>query len=215
MKLPDPPLLLVTDRRQAGRPLAEVIASACAAGCRWISLREKDLPATEQIELAHALRPIARQWGALLMLHGSAEIARAAGVDGVHLAAGSDAAEARAIIGSGLVGASIHTVQEATVLAAGEIDYALAGPAYETASKPGYGPPLGAAGIAAIVRACRVPVLAIGGIAVTVVPELIQAGAGGIAVMGSVMRAPSVATDVMRLLAALADGQAGNPATTA
>jgi thiamine-phosphate pyrophosphorylase len=211
MKLPDPPLLLVTDRRQAGRPLGEVIAPACAAGCRWISLREKDLPATEQIALARALLPIARQWGALLMLHGSAEMARAAGVDGVHLAAGSATAEARVTFGSGLVGASVHTVQEATALAAYDVDYALAGPAYETASKPGYGPPLGTAGIAAMVRACRVPVLAIGGIAVTAVPELIQAGAGGIAVMGSLMRAPSVATETMRLLAALADARARNP----
>jgi thiamine-phosphate pyrophosphorylase len=138
-------------------------------------------------------------------------MARAAGVDGVHLAAGSDIAEARAIFGSGLVGASIHSVQEASALAACDVDYALVGPAYETASKPGYGPPLGAAGIAAMVRACRVPVFAIGGVTVASVPELIQAGAGGIAVMGSVMRAPSVATEAMRLLAALADAQARNP----
>jgi thiamine-phosphate pyrophosphorylase len=211
MKLPDPPLLLVTDRRQASRPLGEVIAPACAAGCRWISLREKDLPAAEQIALARALLPIARQWGALLMLHGTAEMARAAGVDGVHLAAGSNTAKARAIIGSGLVGASVHMVQEVTALAAPDVDYALAGPAYETASKPGYGPALGATGIAAIARACRVPVLAIGGIAETAVLELIEAGAGGIAVMGSVMRATGVATETMRLLAALADARARNP----
>jgi thiamine-phosphate pyrophosphorylase len=211
MKLPDPPLLLVTDRRQASRPLGEVIAPACAAGCRWISLREKDLPAAEQIALARALLPIARQWGALLMLHGTAEMARAAGVDGVHLAAGSNTAKARAIIGSGLVGASVHMVQEVTALAAPDVDYALAGPAYETASKPGYGPALGATGIAAIARACRVPVLAIGGIAETAVLELIEAGAGGIAVMGSVMRATGVAAETMRLLAALADARARNP----
>jgi thiamine-phosphate pyrophosphorylase len=138
-------------------------------------------------------------------------MAREAGVDGVHLAAGSDTAEARAIIGSGLIGASIHTIHEAAALAVCEVDYALAGPAYETISKPGYGPALGAAGIAAVVRACRVPVLAIGGIEVTTVPELIQAGAVGIAVMGSLMRAPSVATEAMRLLAALADAQTRNP----
>ena len=90
MNLPDPPLLLVTDRRQAGRPLAEVIAPACAAGCRWISVREKDLPAAEQVALARGLLPIARRWGARVTLHGTAEMARAAGVDGVHLAAGSD-----------------------------------------------------------------------------------------------------------------------------
>jgi thiamine-phosphate pyrophosphorylase len=213
MKLPDPPLLLVTDRRQAARPLGEVIALACAAGCRWISLREKDLPAAEQIALARALQPIARQWGTRLTLHGTAEMARAAGVDGVHLSAGGDTAKARAIIGSGLVGLSVHAVQEAAALASCEVDYAIAGPAYETASKPGYGPALGTAGIAAIARACPVPVLAIGGIAVTGVLELIRSGASGIAVMGSVMRATEAATETMRLLAALAHARAKNPET--
>ncbi len=55
MQLPDPPLLLVTDRRQARRPLAEIVAAALAAGCRWVSLREKDLPEDEQVPLARAL----------------------------------------------------------------------------------------------------------------------------------------------------------------
>ena len=44
MRLPDPPLLLVTDRAQARRALAEVVAAVFAGGCRWVSLREKDLP---------------------------------------------------------------------------------------------------------------------------------------------------------------------------
>jgi thiamine-phosphate pyrophosphorylase len=138
-------------------------------------------------------------------------MARAAGVDGVHLAAGSDTAEARAIMGAGLVGASVHTVPEAAALAPPDVDYALAGPAYATASKPGYGPALGTAGITAIARACRVPVLAIGGIAVAAVLELIPAGASGIAVMGSLMRGSGVATEAMRLIAALADAQARRP----
>ena len=51
-ELPDPPLLLVTDRRQARRPLPEIVAAALDAGCRWISLREKDLPEDEQVPLA-------------------------------------------------------------------------------------------------------------------------------------------------------------------
>ena len=49
MRLPHPPLLLVTDRRQARKPLVEVVAAALAAGCRWVSVREKDLPEDDQI----------------------------------------------------------------------------------------------------------------------------------------------------------------------
>ena len=71
MKLPDPPLLIVTDRRQALLPLAEIVEAALEAGCRWISVREKDLPIAEQIELAQNLSPLTRRAGARLTLHGT------------------------------------------------------------------------------------------------------------------------------------------------
>ena len=48
MKLPDPPLLVISDRIQARRPLTEIAAAAFRGGCRWFSLREKDLPAAER-----------------------------------------------------------------------------------------------------------------------------------------------------------------------
>src|SRR5439155_6162438 len=92
VKLPDPPLLLVTDRRQARRPLAEVVGAALAAGCRWVSLREKDLAEDDQIGLARTLLPMARRHGARLTVHGEAALANTCGADGVHLPSCSDAA---------------------------------------------------------------------------------------------------------------------------
>src|SRR5580692_9915228 len=93
VRLPDPPLLLVTDRRQARRPLPEVVGAALASGCRWISLREKDLPDDEQIPLARMLLPMARRHGARLLVHGEAALAKLAGTDGVHLQSGSRSEE--------------------------------------------------------------------------------------------------------------------------
>ena len=85
----DRSLLLVTDRKQAAGPLAGILDDAFAAGCRWASLREKDLPAEEQVQLARDLLALARRFGARLTLHGDPNLAFAAGVDGVHLPAGS------------------------------------------------------------------------------------------------------------------------------
>ena len=76
MRLPDPPLLIVTDRRQARRSLAEIAAVALEAGCRWISLREKDLPDDEQVLLARSLLPMTRRHGAFLLVHGEAALAK-------------------------------------------------------------------------------------------------------------------------------------------
>lgn len=204
MKLPDPPLLVVTDRQQARRPLRDVIAAALGAGCRWISLREKDLPPDEQILLARSLLPLVHAKGAKLMLHGEAALAHNAGVDGVHLPAGSDLTAARARIGPNkLLGVSIHTVTEAEAIDPTLADYALAGPAFETASKPGYGPEIGRKGLSDITHAARVPVLAIGGVNVARLAELVAAGAAGVAVMGGIMRAADPAQETAALIATL------------
>ena len=205
MKLPDPPLLLVTDRQQARLPLAEVVTAALAAGCRWVSVREKDLSADDQIALVRTLLPTVRRHGGRLTVHGDAALANACGADGVHLPSGSDPARSRAMLGAGkLIGVSIHTVTEAEAIDPGAVDYAIAGPAYETASKPGYGPEIGRKGLAEIARAARVPVLAIGGINVARVAEVLAAGPAGVAVMGGVMRTTDPGQVMKALLATVA-----------
>ena len=202
--LPDPPLLLVTDRRQARRPLPEIVGAALGAGGRWISLREKDLPEDEQVPLARLLLPMIRRHGARLSIHGAAALAKLAGVDGVHLPSGADAAAARAELDpKKLIGVSIHTVTEAEAIDPAVVDYALAGPAFETVSKPGYGPEIGRKGLAEMARAVRVPLLAIGGINTLRVAEVIAAGCAGVAVMGGVMRAADPGLEVGALVATL------------
>jgi len=205
VRIPKPPLLLVTDRSQARLPLEDIVARACAGGCRWVSVREKDLPADEQIALARRLAPVVQRYGARLTLHGDADLARAAAADGVHLSADGDAAAARTTLGPhAFVGISIHGAAEAVALDPRAVDYAIAGPAFLTASKPGYGPALGPEGLAAICRATPVPVVAIGGIDAENVGDVMKTGVAGIVVMGSVMRSAEPEKTIKDLLAALA-----------
>ena len=202
MKLPDPPLLLITDRRQTLSPLADVVRAALATGCRWISMREKDLSEVDQVALARVLLSMARPHGACLTLHGDAALAKACGADGVHLPAGSDPIASRAMLGPAkLIGLSLHTVTEAAAIDPNVVDYAIAGPIFETPSKPGYGPGIGRKGLVEIARAAPVPVLAINA---TRAAEVLAAGPVGIAVMGGVMRATDPGQEMRALLAIVA-----------
>lgn len=206
MRLPHPPLLVVTDRRQASTGLDAILAECFAAGCRWASVREKDLPPGEQVALATRLGAMAQDHDARLALHGDPALAREAGLDAIHLPAGADAAAARALLGKdAFIGISVHSVAEAEALEEELVDYAMAGPAYATASKPGYGPALGRNGIGDICRASAVPIIAIGGITAAVVGEMLGAGVAGVAVMGSIMRAERPAEEVEALIAALTE----------
>jgi thiamine-phosphate pyrophosphorylase len=209
MRLPDPPLLLITDRSQSRQPLADAVTSAFVAGCRWVSVREKDLSVSDQIALAKQLLPIAHHYGACLTLHGDPEIANACHADGVHLPADGNAARARAVMDpKKLIGCSVHSLSEVCALDSASVDYAIVGPTYASASKPGYGPVLGAVGLRAFASATSVPIIAIGGIEPNAVPDVIANGAAGIAVMGGVMRATNREAHVTALLHALADAKA-------
>lgn len=204
MTLPAPPLLLITDRLHARGDIFDIVEHALRAGCRWLSVREKDLPASEQIHLLREMVLLAEQHAARITMHGDAKLAREGGAHGVHLPAGSDGAEARRLLGEdALIGLSIHSADEARKASAVALDYVVAGPVFETASKPGYGPALGVKGLAHIIPASRVPVIAIGGITAENARDCRDAGAAGIAVMGGVMRAKDPAEAVTRLIGAL------------
>jgi thiamine-phosphate pyrophosphorylase len=207
--LPDPPLLVITDRTQASTALVSIVTAVLRAGCRWVSVREKDLRAAEQVALIRDLLPIAREFGAMLTLHGDAALARASGADGVHLPEGSNQSAARAALGSAaLVGISIHGGAQIRALDPAVVDYAIAGPVYASPSKPGYGSALGSEGLRALVSQARVPVIGIAGIEPGNVADVVATGAAGIAVMGGVMRVADPGAHTGALLDALAAARA-------
>lgn len=78
----------------------------------------------------------------------------------------------------------MHGAEEAArVAAAGGVDYLTLGTVYASASKPGRRP-CGADALAAVARAVRLPVLAIGGVTVDNMREVLDAGAAGAAAIG-------------------------------
>ena len=190
-----PRLLLLTDRGQLlpGRGLVETLASCAAAGATTVVLRELDLDEPARAALADELAAHVQVISGRTLLPGAA---------GLHLAA-HQAAPAPA---GPPHGRSCH--DEAAVARAAEegAAYVTISPVAPTASKPGYGPALGAGGVRRAVEAADgLPVLALGGVAAEAVSSLRSAGAHGVAVMGAVMRAHDPAAVVAALLAELGE----------
>jgi thiamine-phosphate pyrophosphorylase len=202
--LPAPAVLLITDRKQARRPLEEVVAGALRGGCRWISLREKDLPAEDQAALALRLVRLAAPLGARLMLHGDPQIAREMALFGIHLPAGGDVRAARAMLGpTGWVSISTHSLGEILAAAAVGADAVTLSPIFSSASKPGYGPALGLEALAESARRSAVPIIALGGVTDgSSLRACLEAGASGVAVMGVIMRAADPAATMVELIRA-------------
>ena len=203
MKLPQPPLLVISDRSQARRPLLEIATAAFAGGCRWFSLREKDLPAEERRALLAELVALGRRYGATIMAHDDIPAVLATNADGGHLPGGGDPAAARKCLPHGLIGVSVHSAAEAVAMLCAGADYVTLSPIFLTDSKPGYGPALGLDALAAAARLSKGPVIALGGIGADNAAACLATGARGIAVMGEVMRAADPEETVRRLVAAI------------
>ncbi len=201
-------LLVVTDRRQAAAPLDAIAAEAVRAGARWIWLRDRDMVAAERRDLTLRLMEVARRHGARLSIGGDVDLAVELAADGVHLPAGASVAAARARLGAdALVGISAHCDADVATARAEGADYVTFSPIFPTASKPGYGPALGLAGLAQAARS-GIPVVALGGITAACAGDCLRAGAAGVAVMGEIMRAAGRAggvRDTMRTLAEALD----------
>jgi thiamine-phosphate pyrophosphorylase len=189
MRLPVPPLLIVSDRRQARRSLEELAEAVFAGGCRWFSLREKDLPPAERHALLGRLVARGRRCGALVGVHEDIDAVIVAGAGAVHLPSGADPAAARRGLPGALIGVSAHSAEEASAVLRAGADYVTVSPVFVTASKPGYGPALGLDGLARVVAQAPGPVIALGGITPENAALCRAAGAHGVAVMGVVMRA--------------------------
>ncbi|GIV77741.1 thiamine phosphate synthase [Litorilinea aerophila] len=204
MTLPDPPLLVITHRRMAPRPLAAVVADALAGGCRWILVREKDLPRPALTALVQEVVALARPYGAWVSVSADAHAAVEAQAHGVHLPWGQDIQATRQVVGSDRwVGVSAHSLAEAQAAAAAGADYVTLSPIFPTESKPGYGPALGLSELHRVSQAVPVPVIALAGITPQNAAACLRAGAAGVAVMGTVMRAADPTRVVRQLVAGL------------
>lgn len=199
-----PRLHVLTDERPADGVLV-FTDTVLAAGAPGLQLRTKQRSDRDWLRLATAVAARCRAAGATCIVNDRADVAVAAGADGVHLGADDlPVAAARAVTGPDLlVGATARDAEQAAAAVADGADYLGVGPVFETATKAGLPDPMGPAGLAAVARAVGVPVIGIAGVTAARVPEVLAAGAHGVAVTGAVTRAEDPGAAVRALLAAI------------
>ena len=197
--LPDPPLLVITDRNMAQASLEMTLERVFEGGCRWVMIREKRLDEAERLSLVESIIRIAEPFGAKVVVNTDLKAGEIA--NGVHLPQGQPLINARAELGlDKIIGVSAHTIGEVRVAACNGADYVTISPIFPTPSKPGYGPPLSLEGLAKAANLAEIPVIALGGVTAENANSCRRAGANGVAVMGAIMRASDPAIPVHDIL---------------
>ena len=213
-RLATPTLCLVTDLAVAGNSiprLVETVSIAVENGVNMVQIRAPELPDAEFEALVDGISASIRGRALTIVNPSIRSLAEFTGVDGVQLSENArvSVAEARKLYGdSALVGRSVHSITGAAKAIASGADFLVLGTIFPSATHPGghwHGPDI----IRRIASETNLPVIGIGGLTVENVPQVIDAGACGVAVVRSILGAADPATAARELREALEESLVG------
>ncbi|MCK4305619.1 MAG: thiamine phosphate synthase [Candidatus Eisenbacteria sp.] len=171
---------------------------ALEGGSDTIQFRDKSASTRELIRIARGLSEICRRAGVPLIVNDRVDVAMAADAAGVHLGQSDfPISLARQMLGPDrIIGGSATTLEEATEVMWAGADYVGLGPVFGTDSKPDAKVAIGLERLREVAAALEIPVVAIGGIGIPQVSDILATGAHGIALIQAVVLAadPKAAT---------------------
>jgi thiamine-phosphate pyrophosphorylase len=215
-------LYLCTDARRDRGDFEDFVDAAFAGGVDIIQLRDKTLEAAEELELLGVLHAAAQRHGRLWAVNDRADIASLSGAPVFHIGQKDISLDAaRGFLGKdAVIGLSTHSPKQVDAAIAASpsrkgLDYFCVGPVWATPTKPGraaVGLDLVRYAAQAIGRADAegtghvdgvMPWFAIGGIDLSNVEQVVEAGARRIVVVRAITDAADPAHAASALLAAL------------
>ncbi|MBJ6360341.1 thiamine phosphate synthase [Paenibacillus sp. GCM10012307] len=176
-----------------GRDLIDVMEQAILGGVDIIQLRDKTGSRDEVLAKAQALRALTRKHNVAFIVNDYIDIAMESDADGVHLGQGDlSLAEARKIVGDKMIGISTHAIEEALLAEAQGADYIGVGPVFPTKTKVDVVDPVTVNYVRQVSEQIRIPFVAIGGIKLHNVDEVIAAGATRICAVSEIVGSSNV-----------------------
>ena len=223
LDLPKPIIYLITSgaTTKATTPKTDdfarilaLVEASVAAQIPLLQLREKQLSARVLYQLATEVSRITRRTATQLLVNDRADIARAAGADGVHLTTQSlPAGQVRETYGSEfLIGVSTHSHDEAHAACRQGANFAVFGPVFKTESKVGLGDPQGLEKLREVATELKgFPILAIGGVLLDNVADCFRAGASGVAAIRLLHDAENLGNTIEEIREIFRSSDAGEP----
>jgi thiamine-phosphate pyrophosphorylase len=176
-----------------GRDLIEVMEEAILGGVDIIQLRDKTSGKEELLRKARALRELTRRYKVTFIVNDHIDVAMEVDADGIHL--GQDdlpLLEARKVVGNKIIGISTHALNEALLAERQGADYIGVGPVYRTATKVDVVDPVSVQYVREAAQTIKIPFVAIGGIKLNNVDEVIAAGATRICAVSEIVGSADV-----------------------
>lgn len=190
--------------------IAEEVKMVIDGGCRWVQLRMKDVSDEEVKSVAGQIIPMCQETDTILVIDDRVELTMDLKVHGVHLGKNDmPAVDAREYLGAGaIIGVTANTAQDIIAYKKVDVDYVGLGPFRYTTTKSNLSPIIGLDGYRDIITDVRnagveLPIVAIGGITLEDVAELMSTGVNGVAMSGAILSAENPTEYTKRVIEAL------------
>ena len=183
-------LYLVTDRDILGeRDLCKAVEDSIKGGATIIQLREKFIDDNKFLEIAKEVQKITKKYNIPLIINDNVKIAKEINAEGVHIGQSDESLEeARKELGENkIIGVSVGSIEEALKAQAGGANYLGIGTIFYTGSKKDINKPLGIENLKNIVESIKIPCVAIGGIHLNNIKEVMETGVNGVAVISEIL----------------------------
>ncbi|MBB6681418.1 thiamine phosphate synthase [Aequorivita sp. 609] len=186
-----PNLHYISQGETVGQQL-ENILKACTHGAELVQLRLKDEDENTLLKTAEKAREITKKFQTKLIINDHYKIAKAIQADGVHLGK-TDACTRVArqhLYDWQIIGGTANNLQDCQELMHKKVDYIGLGPFRFTSTKKNLSPILGLEGYVSLLNELHseTPIIAIGGITLHDIPELLKTGINGVAVSGAITK---------------------------
>ncbi len=181
---------LVTDRDiLKGRDLCRAVEESILGGVTLVQLREKFIGDEEFLKIAKDVQKITKKYNIPLIINDNIKIAKMIDAEGVHIGQSDESLEeARKELGAGkIIGVSVGSLEEAEKAEKGGADYLGIGTVFFTGSKKDINEPLGLEKLEKIAKSVKIPSVAIGGIHLDNIQDVMKTGVNGAAVISEIL----------------------------
>jgi thiamine-phosphate pyrophosphorylase len=195
-------LYFITDRNLTRKSIVDDVISALKAGVKVIQYREKELSTKEMYQEAKVIRELTYKNDALFIINDRIDISLAVDADGIHIGQDDMPFEkAREILGQDkIIGLTVHNVDEAMVGESLMADYLGVSPIFATNTKKDAGKPAGIKLIEDIKEKVNIPLVAIGGINLSNVGQILETGVKNVAVISAIVASDDVELECKKFI---------------
>ena len=201
-KLAYPLYAITSEEHSLGRNNGEVVRDMLAGGIKIIQYRQKEKSRREKYLECIEIRRMTEIVGATFIVNDDVDIALAVKADGVHLGQEDMPIEvARELVKEEMIiGRSTHSPRQALDAIMRGADYIAIGPIFPTQTKQDLCPAVGLEYLDYAVKNVTIPFVAIGGIKLHNLPEVLAHGAYCVAMITEIVSAPDICARIKKIL---------------